>query len=138
MATKSSPFKQHGLTPVQQLYHMQQSCPAFAVSRAGATMTWTGDLMPAAMCDTYTLRISYNYPSRPKVFVLAPQLRARPGERIPHMFDQKTLCLHLHEEWNPQKIIAHTVVHWAARWLYFYETWLITGHWEGGGHEPAK
>jgi hypothetical protein len=32
--------------------------------------------------------------------------------------------------------IAGTIICWTALWLFFYETWLITGEWEGEGEEP--
>ena len=30
--------------------------------------------------------------------------------------------------------IANTIVHWAIEWLYYYENWVYTGKWLGGGH----
>ncbi|MDY0295864.1 MAG: hypothetical protein RB296_00975 [Acidobacteriota bacterium] len=30
-------------------------------------------------------------------------------------------------------IIAKTIVPWASEWLIFYELWLATGEWLGGG-----
>lgn len=36
-------------------------------------------------------------------------------------------------EWSIEDLIAHTTVFWAAEWLYFYEGWLITKRWRGGG-----
>ncbi|MGH8092034.1 MAG: hypothetical protein ACREIF_00990 [Chthoniobacterales bacterium] len=34
--------------------------------------------------------------------------------------------------------LADTIVPWTSRWLYFYEIWLATGEWMGGGipHDP--
>jgi hypothetical protein len=36
-------------------------------------------------------------------------------------------------------MIATTIIPWLALWLYYYEVWLATGHWEGGGipHKPS-
>lgn len=34
--------------------------------------------------------------------------------------------------------LADTIVVWASEWLFFYESWLLTGDWLGGGHEPRK
>jgi len=100
-------------------------------------VSWIGRLTPTEMSDTYTVRVTYTAPLRPVVEVISPELKGRPGERIPHTFPGKKLCLHLHEEWDAANtIIATTVVKWAALWLFFYEAWVITGKWEGGGHEP--
>ena len=30
-------------------------------------------------------------------------------------------------------LLAKTTVPWASRWLYYYELWLVTGKWLGGG-----
>jgi hypothetical protein len=29
--------------------------------------------------------------------------------------------------------LAMTVIPWISEWLYFYELWLVTGEWLGGG-----
>lgn len=31
-------------------------------------------------------------------------------------------------------VIANTIVHWAVEWMYYYEIWVSTGKWMGGGH----
>lgn len=131
-------FNQKVLTPAQQRYCMGLHWPGFAALRSGQVVAWTGQLQPAAIGNSYTVRITYTPPRRPQVEVLEPKLASRPGERIPHTFPGERLCLHLAGEWDAGKIIAQTIVHWTAFWLYFYETWLITGKWEGGGHEPES
>jgi hypothetical protein len=32
--------------------------------------------------------------------------------------------------------MANSIVPWASEWLFFYEMWLITGEWDGGGRWP--
>jgi hypothetical protein len=41
-------------------------------------------------------------------------------------------------EWTPDDLIAHTTVFWAWEWLLFYEGWLVTKKWKGGGRHPAS
>ena len=36
----------------------------------------------------------------------------------------------------PNCLIAETIIPWAAEWLFFFEGWLIDGHWAGGGTHP--
>ena len=31
------------------------------------------------------------------------------------------------------KLISNTIIPWTIEWLYFYELWLATGEWLGGG-----
>jgi hypothetical protein len=33
-------------------------------------------------------------------------------------------------------LIADSVVPWASEWLFFYEIWLPSGEWHGGGEWP--
>jgi hypothetical protein len=33
--------------------------------------------------------------------------------------------------------IAYTILPWTSLWLYFYELWLVTGQWMGGGKHPS-
>jgi hypothetical protein len=34
--------------------------------------------------------------------------------------------------------LAHTIVPWLISWLVFYEIWLVSGVWHGGGFEPGE
>ena len=34
--------------------------------------------------------------------------------------------------------IADTIVPWTAEWLVYYEIWLMTGEWYGGGDWPPR
>ena len=133
---KNNFFRERILTHAQQLYQMRLSWPGFTSSRSGAVTFWQGQLTPTSMSDTYTLCISYKPPRRPEVTVITPRLRTLSGKRIPHTFSGDKLCLHIFGEWHGGKAIAHTIVHWATFWLFFYETWLLTEKWLGAGHEP--
>jgi hypothetical protein len=100
-----------------------------------------GPLCPGRLCDTYQIAVSYAGGKAPEVRVLHPALRRRhDDEPIPHMYDQEHLCLFLPNagEWEPESLIATTIVPWTSLWLYFYEVWHATGEWLGGGVEPAK
>ena len=102
--------------------------------------TWVFDVTPTALSDTYTLKLVYNEPFFPQVYVVSPkQLALAEGaERLPHTYDTKKqrLCLFrpFSNEWNGTMLIAYTIVHWAIEWLYYYENWVYTGKWLGGGH----
>ena len=41
-------------------------------------------------------------------------------------------------EWHGGLLIASTVVPWAVLWLYFFEEWLVSDEWKGGGVHPAN
>jgi hypothetical protein len=100
-------------------------------------ITWTGDLRPSPLSATYAVRIVYTVPRRPVVVVLAPDLVAPVGQRLPHVFPGNDLCLHFPGEWRPDMSIAATILPWTAEWLLHYEIWRATGRWTGGGHDPG-
>lgn len=71
------------------------------------------------------------------MFVVTPELILHPdSDVLPHTYPGDKLCLHLPGQWSPHMYIAHTTVPWTSEWLFYYELWLVTGQWNGGGHEP--
>lgn len=132
-----SNFPQATLTFAQQIGRMSCTYTGFRVKLGRNRAVWIGDLQPTAASETYTVKVEYVLRSRPVVWVLRPLLRSlTTGEKIPHMFSNGSVCLHLHGEWTPQKFISHTIVPWLSLWLLHYEVWHATGEWHGGGHEP--
>lgn len=92
-------------------------------------------LQPTAASRSYAVRIEYVQGHQPRVRVLDPPLRPRPGSsEIPHTYSPDTVCLHLPEEWNSGMRLADTIVPWASEWFFHYELWLASGQWLGGGH----
>jgi len=62
------------------------------------------------------------------------------GRRIPHLYQQKPprLCLYLPRtyEWQSWMRLDQTVVPWTALWLFYFEEWLVSDKWKGGGMHP--
>jgi len=116
---------------------MSRIHPGLGPSFTRGRISWTGELQPSALAETYTVKIEYALQRRPKIRVLKPALRRlASGEKIPHTFSDGSICLHLHLDWTPGMYIADTIVPWLALWLLHYESWKATGTWLGGGHEP--
>jgi hypothetical protein len=131
--------------PRRQLSGEQQGAALRHVFRSfrqlarGNPYIWEGQLMPVDGIE-YRIRITY-YPNlvRPRVSVVEPVLVPRElNEKIPHTFRSGGICLHLNEEWDPSMFIHQTIVPWTSLWLYYYEVWLSTGKWRGGGHGTAN
>jgi hypothetical protein len=97
-----------------------------------------GHLQPTPLSEQYRVRIRYTLGNYPETDVLSPALGRRSDELIPYMYRQKTLCLFNpnKQEWNPAMRIGKTILPWTALWLFFYEVWLATGEWKGGGDHP--
>ncbi|HEY3936204.1 MAG TPA: hypothetical protein VGL97_02145 [Bryobacteraceae bacterium] len=122
------------------------------------TALWEGILSPSGARD-YNIRVAYATPILGEVFTIGrvqPQVRVMSPllERhydyeqgpIPHVYwdnedyDHPVLCLFSLEgrEWGLDDLIAETTILWASRWLYFYEGWLATKKWKGGGRHPGR
>jgi hypothetical protein len=125
----------------QQAFAIRSLLPGATVTlRRGTRLTMTADLQPTPMSRHYNIKIDYQLGASPDVRVVTPKLQLhREAEELPHTFPGEKLCLHLPGEWSPNMYIARTTVPWTSEWLLYYELWLITGNWEGGGHgEPSS
>lgn len=101
---------------------------------------WEGKIHSGGLCEEYLVQILYNLRTGiPEVRILSPTLKERDGEPIPHVYPGNRLCLYLpfSGEWCSNKFLADTVVPWISLWLFYYEAWLATGEWLGGGKHPA-
>ena len=127
----------------QQHLRMSALHPQFKLAKLKPSVViWQGRVQPLPLSETYDIRITYVRGRGPGVLVISPALTLLKGEvSIPHTFVGNYLCLYYrdYEEWSPQKYVAETIVPWISLWLMYYEAWLATGEWLGGGikHEPA-
>lgn len=136
-----SMVKNKKYTVAEQLHILRATYPNSSSFMSKNGFTWSFDVTPLALSDTYTIKIVYNqsmawpnvYISRPKPLKLADG-----ADKLPHCYDTKKqqLCLFYpkYREWDNTKQIAATIVHWAIMWIVYYESWVITGKWQGGGH----
>lgn len=104
-------------------------------------LVWEFEAKPTPLSRTYRLRIEYQEGSVPKVVVVDPDLRQLADGRIlPHVYEQHPtqLCLYFPKtgEWSSGKLIATSIVPWAYLWLFYFEEWLISNEWKGGGEHP--
>src|SRR5262249_37434392 len=133
------------LTLALQAAHLGQVWPQFKCSIRNARLRCRGPVRPCALSQEYLIRIEYRLGSAPKVWVDSPALQPRsPDEKIPHVYslDGDRPCLYYpkSDEWRPDKWLALTIMPWTLLWLFYYEIWLATGTWMGGGvnHVGAK
>lgn len=103
-------------------------------------LTWQGKLRPDALGRDYTVRIEHSAGGYPDVVVEEPDLLIlTDGRDPPHVYpDPLRLCLHLPGtgEWEPWMRLDQSIVPWAMLWLYYFEEWLESGDWKGGGQHP--
>jgi hypothetical protein len=130
----------HTLSVREQGAWMRCYHPSFKTEVTNRTLRSTGSLRPTSASRQYAVAIIYETGRQPAAYV--DGLRARVAdEQIPHTYAPDRPCLFypMGREWRSDMMIATTIIPWLALWLYYYEVWLATGHWEGGGipHEPS-
>lgn len=127
--------------------HAELQALALPESRVRLThqrLTMDVELAPGAFGRVYTCRFVFERATDPIVVVMAPDLKAvAAGEKIPHVYPWNgsgtRLCLWWPKgrEWSAQFKVAETLIPWTAEWLYYFELWLLTMTWEGGGEHPT-
>ncbi|HEX3422293.1 MAG TPA: hypothetical protein VHS33_02670 [Sphingomicrobium sp.] len=137
----------------EQITTMAARWPTFTVvSREDRAAVWEGTLDPVKR--RYRIRVALTLPYaienvttmqvQPRVQVLDPVLEWHPEFEegpVPHVYrnDEERalpfLCLFdpYNGEWSLSDLLADTTVPWTARYLFFYEGWLATTKWHGGG-----
>ena len=107
-------------------------------------LIWSGQIKPTALSREYKVILFYKVGKSPKVWVVGENLEKLDAEDFPHKFyiDFKNkmvrICLYRYSEFNSTKVLANTIIPWTVEWLYFYELWLATGEWLGGGEHPQN
>jgi len=104
-------------------------------------LTWRWVVQPTPISLVYQARLEYSINLGPEVYIESPDLKlAAQGKPLPHVYSEakQKLCLYLpgSGEWSPNKLLSQTLVHWTSLWLNYYEQWLFTGKWQGGGEHP--
>jgi hypothetical protein len=124
-----------GLSAAQQAFGLRAQFPHVQGKLKAGRLVWTGELQPTALSRSYCVQIAYGPRGQPKVRVLE-NLATYEARSLPHTYSDGTLCLHQSHEWTATMSIADTIVPWTAEWLAYYEIWLVTGEWYGGGEWP--
>lgn len=103
-------------------------------------------IQPHINSKEYIVWLKYESLNRkPKVYLETGQLNINEKQDIPHKYGIKEmngkeyveLCLFHKNEWDSTMNISDTIIPWTCEWLYFYEIWVITGKWCGGGKHPT-
>ena len=129
---------------IDQIDRLVKDSPArsFVVVRETDRMIWRGNVRPTVMSETYLVEIDYRISEHPDVRVLCPELVRYQDQSLPHVYPGDLLCLYFpgakHPEWTPAMWLSETILPWSALWLEFYEHWVVTGQWFGGGVHPKE
>jgi hypothetical protein len=119
-----------------QALHIAHTWPTLKRSGGAHASVWRGQLLPSPTAPWYTILLSYTLGHTPRVRVEKPKLKSG----APHLYRDGSLCLYYPPDWrwHSGRLLADTIIPWAASWLYFYELWLDTDVWLGPSapHNP--
>jgi hypothetical protein len=112
---------------------------------AGRELQFRFEITPSAFGRLYSCLLTVTPDAHsPEVIVLAPDLQVLAGDTVlPHVYPHNgqgtKLCLWRprRRDWAPQLKLSETFVPWTAEWLWYFEDWLATGEWAGGGEHPT-
>ena len=121
-----------------QAFNLKGLFPNSSASIQRNCLVWEGNLLPTPLSELYRVRVSYKLGRTPRVNVIKADLIVPYGKRLPHTYPGDRLCLYYpgSRDWRGDMLLTKTIVPWISEWLYYYELWLVTGEWYGGGIHP--
>lgn len=114
--------------------------------KSGRGLIYRMELSPTEASRLYLCELHVpSSASFPKVIVREPDLLVlAAGKKLPHIYPYDGKGVHLclwkpkFREWNWSMKLSETYVPWTVEWLWYFEDWLYSGVWAGGGdHPPA-
>lgn len=130
-----------GVSASKQFKKLKQSFPDLnLIKRKGNYFEVILKLRPTTASKLYDVKISFDKYDGVSVYVVNEKLEvAGNRKKLPHVYShqEQKLCLYSWKkrQWTKEKLISSTIIPWVSEWLEFYELWLISGQWLGGGHD---
>lgn len=136
-------YKSPKVTLAIQALNLQRQFPECICKLRYDKLTWYGKIRPTPLSRIYSIKlICHNLNSRPTVILYGDYIEGIERSDFPHHFRinkekmEVELCLHMPYDFNYTDLISNTIIPWTQEWLFFYEIWLATSEWCGGGHNP--
>ncbi len=126
------------LTILQQAAGLKSLYPDGVNSLQRNRLIWRGEITPTPLSCSYKTELVYELKISPKVYVVEPELVLPEDRDWPHLYEKDKLCLYYPGQWNSRMCLATTIIPWASEWFFYYEVWLATGEWRGGGEHPCS
>lgn len=127
-----------------QMMTLRAAYPSASCELHNGTLFWMGKVKPTPLSREYDVVLIYSDSQVPKVWVIGDGLQKIDDPGFPHKYDVDAknnmvqICLYRYREFTRDKFLANTIIPWTIEWLYFYEIWLATGEWCGGGEHPGE
>jgi len=122
-------------------------CAAFPEGKCSISLkkklVWSGIICPSPLSKEYVTVLTWVSGYSPRVWVIGDNLEKLDDPDFPHVYqidlehNMVRICLYRHQEFNQYTFIADKIIPWIVEWLYYYELWLATGEWHGGGEHPS-
>jgi len=116
-----------------QALWLRRSFPDSTVSLTARRLTWAARVQPLQISRAYSLQLIADHARTPSIYVTDPPLRPDETGRLPHVYDDGSLCVAEPGDWKRHMLFVDTFVPWALEWLVYYELWRATGIWHGDG-----
>jgi hypothetical protein len=132
------------LSVAQQFYNLRTNPISVGTGTIGVGgLLWQFEAEPTPLSRRYTIELTYASGSSPDVIVRSPDLVVlAEGRRLPHVYQQQPPMLCLYKpgkyEWTAHMRIDLTIVPWTSLWLFYFEDWLTSNEWKGGGEHPTR
>ena len=142
MANKHKYFKTPVISLVKQKTALINNYKNSTCRIDNNELIWTGKIKPTSLSKEYTVLMCYKLRGIPKVWVYGDELENLESTDFPHKYDidienkMVRICLYTNSEFDSSMYLANTIIPWTIEWLYYYEIWLVTGEWLGGGIHP--
>lgn len=131
----------------EQQYNSIKNCPLSSNGNGSFTRDcfyWEFTAQPTPLSKTYLVLLIFHIDKHsPDVFILDQDVwDISKKKSIPHLYDSKKikLCLYYpaYKDWDQTMPLNTTFVPWTYLWLYYYEEWLFSSEWKGGGEHPSS
>jgi hypothetical protein len=145
LGSKKRYLKTKKITLIQQAIALRAAYPdgEYDIEKR-KKLIWRGKIRPTPISQEYAVLLTWEPGLSPKVWVIGDELQKLDDPDFPHKFEiniekkKARLCLYRHQEFSSYKYLSKTIIPWIIEWLYFYEVWLATGEWCGGGDHPKE
>ena len=133
-------------TPIEQLLDLKGKYVVVKDNLTHNSFSCQIVVRPTSLSVEYTLKIVFEPDQKIpfSVYVVDPKpLKLAEGAtRLVHIYGdniKQNLCLYRprKKQWDKSMLLSETAIPWAVEWLYFYEIWVNTGKWLGGGDHPS-
>ena len=105
-------------------------------------LKWRFYAQPTPLSRSYQVVLVLKRDGTPDVRVMDPDLRLLAGGRdLPHIYHKPDrLCLYLPGtgQWDGNKRLDLTIIPWTHLWLIYFEEWIVSDDWKGGGKHPGE